>query len=464
MIRLYVALVAAVMACGPAFAQGRLPSGSAFHAPIIDSPVFSGTLSAPWAAWAAPFHEAAGGTSQGHMLGWMDQNQLLTADYWKISSGDQSLYTRVAVTGTPTATETPGLEWTVSGVLYHVRYTVQGGDTNQAVALGICNAISTTPGLAAALAAFRGADGIGTLAVQTGCVNQTGGGVTLFDQPWAPSGNTLTAFSTTHTTVAITDGANLAISPKLDGGPFVILNRYVPGYQPRNGDQAGVVYWEGQTGPTSGFSQIGAIAVTYAGNGTSTFNTRMLFNAAGDGGNSQTVFGISKGLYVNNAGATCLGDPGYGGMSACNVYTNNFFLGTDAGQALGHDGSGNTQVLAQSGKNLVLATYSGSASMTLSPTATTFTGSVLGSIFGASTYWFSGNPNSTLYQDGSGNTNLAAQTGKTLTLGTYGGAPAITVSTSGIAITTGAGAGVSCAAGTVSLTTLVVTNGIVTHC
>ena len=323
--------------------------------------------------WTPQLHQGSGGTNSGHQLLWADQNLHVQNDGMWILCRDQSLYTKIQITGTPTTGESPGVIWTVANTVIHVNYTVQSSDTtDQAVALGLANAIASNTGLTTALANFKGADGIGYLAFQTGYANQTSGGSIYLDQPWAASGNSLVANSSTHITVSI--GSPLGGStPKMDGNPILTMTRYVAGYQPSANDQGPIIYFQGQK-TTSGYTQIGAISMLYTGDGSSTFGTQMLFNAADDTGTSQNVVAIGKGLYMYSGGSPVIGDKGAGSISANNMYANNFYLANTTPAVLGLDGSNNVVMQTGSGKTLTLAAYTGATQLQVSNTAVSITG------------------------------------------------------------------------------------------
>ena len=328
-------------------------------------------------SWTPQLHQGSGGTNSGHELLWADQNIHIQNDGMWILCQDQSLYTQIQITGTPTTGESPGVVWTVANTAFHINYTVQSTDTtDQAVALGLANAIASNSGLTTALANFKGADGIGYLAFQTGFSNQTTGGSIYLDQPWAASGNSLTANSSTHITVSI--GSPLGGStPKLDGNPILTMTRYVAGYQPSANDQGPIIYFQGQK-TTSGYTQIGAISMLYTGDGSSTFGTRMLFNACDDTGTSQNVMAIGKGLYLyNGSGSPSLGDMGAGSVSANAMYANDFYLGNATPAVLALDGSNDVVVQAPSSKSIIMAAYTGATQLIVAPTAITVTGGIL---------------------------------------------------------------------------------------
>ena len=151
------------------------------------NPTITGLRANSISATTSVVHQAQGG------LMTMNGNAIWNADYFEVATGDGSLYTWATATGTPTTGETPGLDWTVGGVLFQVRFTVPSGATNAIIANGICAAVVGNASLLAALAAAVGGDGLGYQPVETGCVNQVAGATFEFDQPFAVSGNSVVA-------------------------------------------------------------------------------------------------------------------------------------------------------------------------------------------------------------------------------------------------------------------------------
>jgi hypothetical protein len=95
----------------------------------------------------------------------------------------------------PTHGDVVGVDWSVSGTTYQERYSVRKGDTPDACATGIGNAINDDPRLTAALVGFHEMDSgdvkgddIGYQRYQTPVLNQThsGGGA-----PGLPAGATV---------------------------------------------------------------------------------------------------------------------------------------------------------------------------------------------------------------------------------------------------------------------------------
>jgi hypothetical protein len=244
------------------------------------------------------------------------------SDFLQILSGDQSLYTAAVVTGTATVGENPGLSWTVPGfAIYVTTVAATAGESNQNLALAICNAAANNGSLVFAMANYKGADGLGYAPFETGCANQTANGEIVFD---APYGVTVTAISTIHTSVNIVSALTGSGPPKMDGGPVMQIQRFYPvGYALSAGDQGPYLNFQIGTGnpanPASN-TQIGYIQAI----ATSAASFEMNFGVLGDAGIGNRLV-IHNGVYVPGTG--CPGDEGATTLSACGMVAGEFILG-----------------------------------------------------------------------------------------------------------------------------------------
>lgn len=326
-------------------------------------------------AMTAPLHEFGNTNATCNQFIMANQNTNWCVDYAKLYDLGNELYTALDLTGAATAGQIVGADATVSGATFNVRYTIQSGDTLNNVAQGVFNCLlssaaahcaGTTAGLPAALAALKDANNVGYQLLIPGATfagqNLVANGF-VFDYPWCTTCS-LTAVSSADATVRIYSAAGgVGVPPALDGNPNFILTRYTPGYTNRAFDLFGQLIWEGTPG-----TQLGAI---YAQMDATPPKIDMLMTARGSSGNTTKRLGVADGVFLFNEGAACLGDLGVGQFSACGVSANAFYLGDDiatGGQTLLKDISGNTEVLSQAGKSLVLAANSGSASFAITPT------------------------------------------------------------------------------------------------
>jgi hypothetical protein len=320
------------------FVQKAFAGGSSLP-PIATGSVLgntSGSTASPTAQpiipWSAPFHDGSGGTSAGHNLVWADLPPSFTADYFDMASGNPSLLYALTIAGAPAAGNTVTVNFTFSGVLTQLVYTVQSGDVANVIAQNISNCmrgITSTgaSGCAAVLAAYKAflsADGIGQVPTSGGAT----AGKFVFDFPWGSTNNLTTSVTGGVTSTLSSTFANAT----LDNGPVFICGRQVPGRTPLAGDQLCDMQWSTASGPSTGYDttyfQLGS---EYRGGGVLTAHARsFIASVSGNGNNAlQNIYFGPKGVYLpktDGSGGGCGGftadsttadDPGYGNFSAC---------------------------------------------------------------------------------------------------------------------------------------------------
>ena len=255
-------------------------------------------------------HEGTGGTLT--FSGQMTVN----ADYMQLLAGDASLYTSVIVTGTPTTGQSPGITATLNGTAYTITTPATTGQTNQQVALAICNALIANTTLMTALSNFHGADIFGYSPVETGCANQVANGNFRLDWPYGPS-NSIAAISTANSTVSVV-GAYLGTgTPKMDGGPIFQLRRdYTFGYVAAIGDQGPYINFQlGNFGvgvAAGGITQTGYIQELVSSNTQN--SVAMHFGTIVNGTTADRMI-IGNGIYT--PGTQCPSDQGADNITAC---------------------------------------------------------------------------------------------------------------------------------------------------
>ena len=257
-----------------------------------------------------PTHTSQGGVTE------IGNHLKVKGDYIWLLSADLSLYTQATITGTPTAAETPGVRFTLNSVNYDSTYTVQPGDTNDDVALGIATAMAANTSLVAALAAVLDLQGYGMgNPLQGGAAAQTFGNAVVFSSPYV-AGTTASALSSANTTVTIVGAEAGSGTPRMDGGPTPIIGRVYPnGYSLAANDLG--PYVEMQTWVDGDRSQVGYWKTRY----TAATSIETLFGTM-QSGTAADRLGIGLGIYAKGAGE--LGDKGAATMSAATMYATTY--------------------------------------------------------------------------------------------------------------------------------------------
>lgn len=277
--------------------------------------------------WTAQVHQNGGGSNNGHVLMWADQNSDVQADHFTLFSYDQSLITSFVIGGTPAAGNTLTITFTINTVAFPIVYTVQAGATTSTIATAMAACINggstnCTGGAAfvAAMLAYHGTDGYGyrpQASASTATINM--------DFPWASSGNSI-ATGATGGGATITAAAN----NKLDIGPYYGCGRLVTGRTPVAGDQPCAIQASSQSGPNTGFdSTLGFIINEYEGGGVGTPYGRWLLGGAN--GSTHSIVSLYVGpsgvatAATDSSGNTCgtftgqtvASNPGAGSLSVC---------------------------------------------------------------------------------------------------------------------------------------------------
>lgn len=327
----------------------------------------------PIGAYVSPIYQNQGTIPTGtHNVVWTDANNVIGASQLTLIAGDQSQVIQVTV-GTPQSGDIISGMASVQGAganPYTWNYTVQGGDTATSAAAGWCTAMLNNSAFIAALAAFQPTNTytipIGYYPVQAGgtvaakCASQTSAGVFSFDFPWAASVNAIAASRSGGgtTTISLTNQG-------LDGSPQLQLGKYIPGHNNSAGDLGPWIPFQGQINSSStGLdAQIAAIYTRF----TSSNSVKLVLQSLQSG---VRVDNLALGAGAWLAGCTGATDPGVGIFEACA-----FNIGS-VGATLNVDGSANLQLLGSGGKNVVIGTQGGAATVTVTPTAIALAGPV----------------------------------------------------------------------------------------
>lgn len=272
---------------------------------------------------AAPsLHTSQGGATEA------DGHFLCEGDFGWLRSADPTLYTMATITGTPAAGEQPGLLFTLNypsaGSTFDIRYTVESGDSNNDVALGISTAVynaynSNTGGFKTALNNTLDLQGFGMgNPFQSGPVNQTFSNNSVFSAPWINGiGVTVTAVSSAGTTVSIVSAETASGAPRMDGGPvWNTTRRYPEGYTIAANDLGPYFNFQYRVG-SAGYAQLSYLKNIFTG---ATSNELRLGNLSS--GSVADRLGIGAGIYAMGAGS--LGDMGIATMSAKAMYMSAF--------------------------------------------------------------------------------------------------------------------------------------------
>ncbi len=126
---------------------------------------------------------------------------------------------------------------------------------------------------------------------------------------------------------------------------------------------------------------------------------------------------IAGGTY--SAGCSGVNDPGAGSFEACQYVL-------PSGGVFNSDGSGNAQLLAATGKNMLVATNGGTGLLTVTPTQVVANSLVVTNATAGVSLGSAG-ANGTFNNDGSGNAQIFAAIGKNMLVATFMGAARLTI-------------------------------------
>jgi hypothetical protein len=248
-----------------------------------------------------------------------NQNDCRIIDNSSLLSNDPSLIVYAGLSGTSTSGQSFGINWTIAGTLYQIRYTSTGaGLVADATGLAAQIAAVADPALAAATYPAASPNASRTQASEA---NAAVSGVpsAAFDYPWS-SGNTIascpSAVLSASITVTLTDAAGNAVNcntSPTDNGPVLVLGRSVgatpptAGRAPQTADQYGQLYF---TGPQASgvlgvnLGSVGALAGATPGTyGVLQFQTTQASTLA-------PRFKIGAGFYAQG-----FNDPGSGNIN-----------------------------------------------------------------------------------------------------------------------------------------------------